>query len=730
MRFPFYKQLDSSDCGAACLRMIAKYHGKHFTSETIRAKTFVSREGTSFLGLKQAAESLGMEAYALKLDREALCKLIKNPCIVHWNKNHFIVVYRIKQNCLTQRTKVYVADPAQGLLAYEEADFLSGWLINQTEKKGFVLAMEPTGRFYQQVEEKEIRLTFRYLLGYMKPFRTPIVQFFLAMLVGSLISLVFPFLTQKMVDKGINGADLNLILLLLIAQLLLTLGQVGNDMIRSWLMLHITMRVNISFISDFLYKLMRLPISFFDVKRVGDILQRINDNNRIQSFLTQSLISIIIAGITFIIYAVVMAGYNIHILLIFLLGSACYIGWIFLFLKKRKELDSLRFAKVSANQSGLIQMVTGMQEIKLNNCEQSKLWEWERIQTSLYDVSVRSNLLGQIQSIGGTCIDQVKNIIISYWAARMVVEGNMTLGMMMAMQYVIGQLNAPIIQFIGFVQSTQDAFISMERMGEIYNMEEEEPEEAERIREIPSCGTLEFREVSFRYEGPESPKVLDKLSFTILPGKVNAIVGVSGSGKTTILKLLLGYYKPTEGTILLNGKELHEYSCHAWREACGTVMQEGFIFSDTIEHNICLKEKNSNKERLDYAARVANIETFIHSLPLGYNTKIGMEGNGMSSGQKQRILIARAVYKNPSYILLDEATNALDSNNEQLILERLQNFYRGKTVVVIAHRLSTIRKADHILVLDSGKVTESGRHEELLKRKGLYYELVNKQLDL
>lgn len=729
MSFPFYKQLDSSDCGVACLWMIAKYHGKHFTSETIRAKTYVSREGTSFLGLKQAAECLGMEAYALKLDREALCKLIKSPCIVHWNKNHFVVVYKVRQNRFTKKTTVYVADPARGLLHYKEEDFLSGWLINEEEQKGFVLALEPTKHFFEQTDEKETRLTFTYLLGYMKPFRMPIVQFFLAMLLGSLISLVFPFLTQAMVDKGINGKDLNLILLLLIAQLLLTLGQVGNDMIRSWLMLHITMRVNISFISDFLYKLMRLPISFFDVKRVGDILQRINDNGRIQSFLTQSLISIVIAGITFIIYAVVMAGYDLNILLIFLLGSAVYVGWVFLFLKKRKELDGMRFAKVSENQSGLVQMVTGMQEIKLNNCERSKLWEWERVQTALYDVSVRSNLLGQVQTIGGTFIDQVKNIIVSYWAARMVVEGEMTLGMMMAMQYVIGQLNAPIGQFIGFVQSAQDASISMERMGEIYNMEEEEPEDAERIPHIPVNGMIEFRDVSFQYEGPSSPKVLDGLNFAIAPGKVNAIVGISGSGKTTILKLLLGYYKPTSGAILLDGKDLHAYSCRAWRSACGTVMQEGFIFSDTIARNICLQDE-VDRERLEYAARVANIDAFIHSLPLGYETKIGMEGNGISSGQKQRILIARAVYKNPSYILLDEATNSLDSNNEQAILERLQTFYRGKTVVVIAHRLSTIRNADHIMVLDSGRVAEYGTHEDLLDRRGLYYELVNKQLDI
>lgn len=727
--FPFYKQLDSSDCGAACLRMILKYYGKHFTSETIRAKAFTSREGTSFLGLKQAAESFGMEAYALQLDWEAFCKLIKTPCIIHWNQNHFIVVYKVKHNRFTNNTTIYVANPGKGILPLSKEEFLAGWL-HETENKGFVLVMEPTEAFYQLKEEKESSLTFRYLLRYIRPFRTPIIQFFLAMLLGSLISLAFPFLTQAMVDQGIKEQNLNLILLLLIAQLLLTLGQLGNDMIRSWLMLHVTMRVNISFISDFLYKLMRLPISFFDVKRVGDIMQRISDNSRIQSFLTHSLISIVIAAITFIVYSFVMAGYNLNLLIIFFIGSILYIGWTFLFLKKRKKLDYARFEKSANNQSKMVQLITGMQEIKLNSCERPKLWEWERIQTDIYRVTVRSTVLEQVQSIGGTCIDQIKNIIISYWAARMVVEGEMTLGMMMAMQYVIGQLNAPIGQFMGFVQSAQDASISMERMGEIYNMEEEEPEEISRIHIIPSNGRIEFKNVDFHYEGPASPKVLNQLNFTVLPGKVNAIVGVSGSGKTTIMKLLLGYYHPSCGQISLNGKDLWDYSSRAWRGACGTVMQEGFIFSDTIERNICMQEGDVDKDRLKYALHVANIESYIDSLPLGLNTQIGMEGNGMSSGQKQRILIARAVYKNPDYILLDEATNSLDSNNEQLILERMQTFYQNKTVVVIAHRLSTIRHADNIIVLNNGQVAESGKHEELLACKGLYYELINKQLDV
>jgi ATP-binding cassette subfamily B protein len=538
------------------------------------------------------------------------------------------------------------------LVTYSKDLFLKHWLPAAYLSRGFILAFFPTQIFKDIDSEKDTSLAWNDLLRYLLPFKKPLFKFTLTMLVGSLISLIFPFLTQAVVDKGIKHGDLNLILLLLIAQLLLTIGQFGNEMLRSWLMLHITMKMNISFIFDFLSKLTRLSLSFFDVKKIGDIMQRIADNSRIQSFMTSSLISIIVAGVTFIIYSVIMAGYDKEILYLFLLGSVVYVLWVFLFLSKRKKLDAIRFQSLSSNQSNLIQLITGMQEIKLNNCEETKLNDWKQIQMNIYKINIQSKGLEQIQGIGGMFVDQVKNLIISYWAARLVVEGNMTLGMMMAMQYVIGQLNAPLKQFISFVQNMQDAHISLERMGEIYSREDEVPLNSVKIKEIPSTGDITFKDVSFQYEGPESEKVLDKVSFTIQTGKVNAIVGTSGSGKTTILKLLLGYYTPQEGDILLAGKSLFTYNINSWREKCGIVMQEGYIFSDTIEKNINLRGMRTDVASIRYASYVANIDEFIKSLPSGYETQIGMEGSGISTGQRQRILIARAVYKNPQYIFL------------------------------------------------------------------------------
>ncbi len=728
-KFPFYKQLDKSECGSSCLRMVSKYYGKYFTAETMRKKTFVSHNGTSFLELKQAAENIGLETYALELDWEQL-KQINKPCIIHWNNNHFVVVYKIKQNRRTKEEKVLVADPGSGLTTYNKDLFLNHWLQKPYTYKGFVLSFSPTQTFKNIVSEKDTSLTWTDLFRYLIPFKKTLFKFILTMLIGSLISLIFPFLTQAVVDKGIKNKDLHLIFLLLIAQLLLTIGQFGNEMLRSWLMLHITMKMNISFIYDFLAKLTRLPLSFFDSNKIGDIMQRVADNSRIQSFLTGSLISILIAGITFIVYSIVMAGYNKEILYLFLLGSIIYVLWIFLFLSKRKKLDAIRFQVLSSNQSNMIQLISGMQDIKLNNCEKSKLHDWKKIQMNIYQINIKSKILEQIQGMGGIFFDQIKNLVISYWAARLVVGGNMTLGMMMAMQYVIGQLNAPLKQFISFVQSMQDAHISLERMGEIYNKEDEIPLNSDKIEKIPPVGEIVFKDVSFQYGGAESEKVLDKVNFTIKPGKINALVGTSGSGKTTILKLLLGYYSPQEGEILLAGKKLDAYNISSWREKCGAVMQESYVFSDTIENNINLKEEEIDFRRLQYASHVANIESFIKSQPEGYKTQIGMEGKGISAGQRQRILIARAIYKNPQYVFLDEATNSLDSNNEKVILERLQTFFKNRTVFVVAHRLSTVKNAENIIVLNQGKIAEIGTHSSLTKKKGLYYRLIKNQLEL
>jgi len=738
--FPQYTQLDAMDCGPSCLRMISKYYGRSYSLQNLREKSFITREGVSMLGISDAAENIGFRTQGVRISFEQLVNDVPMPCILHWNQNHFVVCYNIKRKRIFLRKKdaaddysISISDPASGLLTYTKEEFLRCWICTKSEDqdKGITLVLYTTPAFYDLEDEKaESKANLRYFFRYLKPHKSQLIQLAVGMVVSSVLSLIFPFLSQTMVDVGIGNHNLSVITLILIAQLVLFVTQLGMDFIRSWISLHMTTRLSISLISDFLIKLMKLPLGYFDTKMVGDIMQRIGDHGRIQSFLTGTSLSVLFSFTNFIVFGFILAYFNPLILGVFLLGNTCYVLWVLSFMKYRRELDYKRFTQSSADQSNMVELITGMQEIKLCNCEKQKRWKWERIQVKMFKISVRGIVLGQYQQTGSVFFNQSTSLTISYIAARSVVEGQMTLGMMMSLSYIIGQLSGPISQFIGLAQAFQDAKISLERLGEIHNKEDEEDLADIKLNHIPENKTLYLKDLWFSYDGADRDYVLEDINLEIPANKTTAIVGASGSGKTTLIKLLLGFYPPNKGTISVDQTPLKNINSHVWRQKTGVVMQEGFIFSDTIAGNIAVGDDYVDKERLLYAVKTANIKEFIDSLPMGYNTKIGMEGNGVSQGQKQRLLIARTVYKNPDYLFFDEATNSLDATNERQIMDNLTVFNQNKTVIIVAHRLSTVQHADNIIVLDKGKVVEQGTHKELTTKQGIYYQLVKNQLEL
>lgn len=725
-----FHQHDSMQCGIASLQMVCKYFGREYTLDSLSKLCFATTEGVSMLGINEAANTLGLHTACARISI-AMLNEAPLPCILHWNQNHFVVLYKIKKS-----KKFYVADPGKGLVAYTLDEFKQHWISTNSngEDKGIAMFLETTPAFFtykMQGEEKiKEKRSFRFLFGYVKKYRKYFGQIILGLVVGSLLQLVLPFLTQSIVDVGIKNQDIGFVWLILLGQLMLTISRTAIDFIRRWLLLHISLRINISLVSDFFIKLLKLPMSFFDTKLMGDLMQRMNDHSRVNTFLTQQTLNITFAMLTFVVFSVVLFFYNKLVFVIFLLGSILYGAWMTLFLKRRKVLDYELFEQQAINNNKTYEFITSMQEIKLQDCEQRRRWEWEDTQADLFGVQMKSLKLQQTQEAGSIFINEVKNIIITVVAATAVIHGQMTLGMMLAVQYIIGQLNSPVEQQMNFFYSLQDMKISLERINEIHQMDDENGKEGLQTSIEDKSEGIDIKNIMFKYDPHALRKTIDDVNIHIPQGKVTAIVGASGSGKTTLIRLMLGYYPVLEGKINIGNTDINKLNKKWWRRQCGVVMQDGVIFSESIARNIAVDDGDIDKERLLKAAEIACIKDYVMALPLKFNTKIGRDGVGLSQGQKQRILIARAVYKNPDYIFLDEATNSLDANNERNIVENLDKFYKGKTVVIVAHRLSTVKNADQIVVIDHGNVVEVGNHESLTAKRGAYYNLVKNQLEL
>ncbi|SDG75467.1 ATP-binding cassette, subfamily B [Flavobacterium omnivorum] len=734
MAITFTPQHDQMDCGPACLSMIASNYGKKYSLQYLRDQCFITKEGVSLLGITGAAQTIGLETLSVKLSVEKLIEQRTNlPVILHWNQNHFVVLNKITRNAVTKKIAFYLSDPGYGFVKLNKEKFNKLWLAD--ENSGIALFLNPTDEFYERIPPLKEELTLKYIKSYLNPYKKQLSSMFLLLLIGSALTLIFPFLTQNLIDKGVNGKNINLISILLLAQLGVYLGTLSIEIVRDWLMLYVGSKISITIISDFLNKILKLPIRFFDTKMMGDFNQRIQDNERIEHFLTSQSLITFFSIITFSVFFGVLWYYDSTILLVYLLLTVLSIFWSIFWLKRRKILDYFKFQIRSQNQESIYEIINGVTEIKLNQFEDFKRKEWESIQQKLFKINIRILKLDQFQLSGFQFINQIKNILVTFLAATYVVKGHMTVGELLSVSYIIGQMNSPVNQLVSFFRSLQDAKISVERLNEVQQHPTEEEETSEirinnRKNGDESKKGIGLKDVSFQYEGPKSPYILKDINLFIPEGKITAIVGSSGSGKTTLMKVLLKFYDPSKGGIFYNSVSISDILPKNLRQNCGVVMQDGFIFSDTIERNIATGDEIIDKEKLKNAVRIANIKDFIESLPLGYNTKIGASGNGISGGQKQRILIARAVYKKPHYIFFDEATSALDAENEKVIHDNLQEFFTGKTVVIIAHRLSTVKKADNIIVLKDGKIVEQGNHHELVYNKASYFNLVKNQLEL
>lgn len=685
------------------------------------------------LGISEAAEKMGFRTRGVQLTYEQLIKESPFPSILHWDQNHFVVLFDVTRSFFAKEESIIIGDPAKMITGFTREEFLQHWVSNINESRvesGTVLLLEPTAKFYDEDGEREKGVSWNLLFNYFKKSRWRIIQIGAALLITSLLQLIFPFLTQSIVDTGINTQNLHYITIVLIAQLVLVFSRTVIDFIRSRLLLQVSVFVNLSVLSDFWIKLTRLPISYFDRHQSGDIFQRIGDNKQVQSFFTGSALNTVFYSFNFIIYAIVLAFYSVHLFLVFSFGSFLYFVWVQLFLRIRRKINVQTFHISAKENNATLQLIQGMQEIKLNNAEQLRRWEWENIQVGIFKLNFRSLSYSQFQQAGALLINQGKDVVITFLVAGLVIEGKLTFGAMLAIQYIIGQLSSPIEQFISFVQGAQDAKMSMERLNDIHQLKEEENPDIIYTSQLPENKSIKIRNLSFTYPGAGNKPVLESINLEIPEGKVTAIVGTSGSGKTTLLKLLLKYYESHNGDIEIGDLSFRNINPSYWRRQCGAVMQDGFIFNDTIARNIAVGDEICDYSRLMQSCKNANIVSFVESLANGFNTKLGSEGVGVSQGQKQRILIARAIYKNPSYLFFDEATNALDANNEKAIVQNLEEIFKGRTVVIVAHRLSTVKNADKIVVVHNGVIVEEGTHQYLSARKGQYFELVKNQLEL
>ena len=725
-RFPTYRQLYLKDCAPACLKIISKYYEKDISIEFVRDLCETTRIGTNLENLSRAAENIGFRTLGVQLSLDEI-EQAPLPCILHWSQDHFVVLYKISKNTF------YISDPARGLVRYTPEEFLKHWIGKQATpktKQGIALLIEITPKFnMEEVQTEQSNLSVSFFLKYLKNKKSFLWQLLIGLTLGSLLQLLFPFLTQSIVDVGIVNQDINFIYLILFAQLFLYIGKLSIEILRDWILLHIGTRVKVTMISDFIIKLMQLPISFYDSKLIGDIMQRMEDHERIRILLTSSSLNLVFSIFNIIVFSIILAIYNTSIVFVFLIGTIGYFLWFTLFLKKRALVDTEQFKESINDNTKVIELINGMQEIKLNNAERRKRWTWEHIQVKLYKLDLKSLSISQYQNHGTDFINEIKNMIITVMAANLVIGGKITLGMLLAIMFMLGQLNLPVRLLLQFIREFQDANLSYKRLSEITNKKTENDRDAVHIADVSDKRSLKIRDVSFSYPGTDTLS-LKNISFTMQQDKVTALVGKSGSGKTTLLKLLLKFYEPSSGTIEIGSTKLKNISNNSWRNYCGVVMQEGFIFDDTLKNNICLSDGIIDTKRLNNAIRISNLSQLIDKLPMGFNTFIGTKGIGLSTGEKQRILIARTTYKNPDILFFDEATSALDTENEKIIVNNLDNHYASKTSLVIAHRLSTVKNADVILVLDKGEIVERGTHHELIQKKGHYYDLVKNQLEL